>query len=90
MKASVIYDHQTATILAIQYDQETAISDVRNVIIEINEGERITGLTINDNNVTPMVEESQESMLVKEVKALTAQVAYLQMMSGIETEVGHE
>jgi len=90
MKVSVIYNHETAAILAIQYGQETAADDVRNVVVEIDEGEQLTGITIDGDTVTPITEETQASALTKEIQALTAQVEYLSMMSGIETEAVDE
>jgi len=90
LKVSVIYDHENGRILAVQYGQEMASKDVRNIIVEVEDGEQLTGLTIDEDTVAPIIEETQMSVLTKTLKMMNARIEYLSMMSGTGTEVDDE
>ncbi|MEY8357094.1 hypothetical protein AALB39_27635 [Lachnospiraceae bacterium 54-53] len=81
MKVLVIYNHENGAILAIQYGVENTYNDLRNEIFEIGEGEQITGLTIDGDNVQAIIEETQTSALAKEIESLKSEIDYLKMMS---------
>lgn len=91
MKALAIFD-ETGTILALRYgDDQYVPKNIRCVNQEIPDGASIDGVDIsNPNEPTILFTPSRENNLEKQVTELIAQVAYLQMMSGIETEVNHE
>lgn len=100
MKALVIYD-LTGRIWNIIYGEDTVPQGLTCMWVDIPEGAQIQRIDITDPDnpkaVFLYLPESDIGKIQKEVEALrtqneslNAQVAYLQMMTGIETEVANE
>ena len=91
MKAYVIYD-ETGSIYAIRYGENQNIPKLlQGIYQEVPEGALVDRVD-NSDPTSPKIlfTPSKESSLEKEVIELKAQLAYLQMISGVETEVVHE
>lgn len=100
MKALVIYD-LTGRIWNIIYGEETVPQGLTSMWVDIPEGARLERIDLKNPDepkaIFSYLPESDIGRLQKEVKnlqvqnnSLNAQIEYLSMMSGIETEVGHE
>lgn len=100
MKALVIYD-LTGRIWNIIYGEEAVPQGLTSMWVDIPEGAQLERIDLKNPEepkaIFSYMPESDIGKLQKEVKdlqvqneSLNAQVAYLQMISGIETEVVHE
>lgn len=100
MKALVIYD-LTGRIWNIVYGEEIIPQGLTCMWVDIPEGAQLERIDLTDPKEPKAVflhlPESDIGKLQKEVKklqekneSLNAQVSYLQMISGVETEVGNE
>jgi len=85
MKVLAIYNGDTGSLLAVQYGAETAYSNLKNKIFELEEGQSLVGVTIDGENATAVIEENETAALKKEIASLTATVEYLSMLAGVET-----
>ena len=100
MKALVIYD-LTGRVWNIIYGEKTVPQGLTSMWVDIPDGAQLQCIDVT-NPETPKaifsyLPESDIGKLQKEVKdlqvqneSLNAQIAYLQMMSGLETEADHE
>lgn len=100
MKALVIYD-LTGRIWNIIYGEESVPQGLTSMWVDIPEGAQLERIDLKNPEepkaIFSYMPESDIGKLQKEVKdlqvqneSLNAQLAYLQMISGIETEVDHE
>lgn len=100
MKALVIYD-LTGRIWNIIYGEETVPQGLTSMWVDIPEGAQLERIDLKNPDEPKVIfsylPESDIGKLQKEVKdlqvqneSLNAQIAYLSMMSGVETEVNHE
>lgn len=100
MKALVIYD-LTGRIWNIIYGEGAVPQGLTSMWVDIPEGAQLERIDLKNPEepkaIFSYMPESDIGKLQKEVKdlqvqneSLNAQVAYLQMISGIETEVVHE
>lgn len=100
MKALVIYD-LTGRIWNIIYGEETVPQGLTCMWVDIPEGAQLERIDLKNPEEPKAIflylPESDIGKLQKEVKdlqveneSLNAQIAYLSMISGVETEVNHE
>lgn len=100
MKSLVIYD-STGKVYLNLYGVEMVPQGLQPILIDIVEGAQLERIDITDSNepkaIYSYLPESDVEKLQKEVKGqkeqitnLIAQIEYLSMMSGIETEVADE
>lgn len=85
MKCYVVYD-ENGSVYAVRYGDDQVIpKTIQGTFQEIPDGGLITRVDVSDpENHKVLFTPPKESALEKEVVKLNAQVAYLQMMSGIE------
>lgn len=100
MKALVIYD-LTGRIWNIIYGEEAVPQGLTSMWVDIPDGAQLERIDLKNPEepkaIFSYLPESDIGKLQKEVKdlqiqneSLNAQLAYLQMISGVETEVDHE
>ena len=100
MKALVIYD-LTGRIWNIIYCEEAVPQGLTSMWVDIPDGAQLERIDLKNPEepkaIFSYLPESDIGKLQKEVKdlqiqneSLNAQLAYLQMISGVETEVDHE
>lgn len=100
MKALVIYD-LSGRIWNIIYGEEIVPQGLPSIWVDIPDGAQLKCIDLTDPEEPKAIflylPESDIGKLQKEVKelqekneSLNAQVSYLQMISGVETEVGNE
>lgn len=85
MKVLAIYNGDTGSLLAVQYGAETAYSNLKNNIFELEEGQSLVDVTIEGENATAVIQENETASLKKEIASLSATVEYLSMLAGVET-----
>lgn len=90
MKVCVIYD-ETGRILTAEYGRDIPYEKMSGEVFDIEDGDNIQRIDLSDKEKPKaVIIKSKEGILLSQIEKLTAQVEYLSMMSGIETEVGHE
>jgi len=91
MKVFIVFD-ETGRIYGVEYGEKTTVPVQMNFVqSEVPDGAQINGVDVsNPDNPQITYTESKETALEKQIKELNAQIEYLSMMSGIETEVADE
>lgn len=90
MKVCVIYD-ETGRVLAAEYGRKIPYEKISSKVFDIADGDNIQRIDLSDKEYPKVViVKSKEGLLLNQIEKLTAQVEYLSMMSGVETEANHE
>ena len=87
MKVFAVFD-ETGKIYGVEYGEKQVIPTQMNFLqTEIPDGAQIMSIDTTEKEPKIIYKETREMVLEKQITTLNAQIAYLQMISNIETEV---